>query len=321
MNTDMVIVIGDHGDLKKAEGLSVRLGIPAGKEKPREGLFLMLDETGLSLSDGKLSLQGDFRKMMPRLRKSNLSRELLVRSAKLKHHGGMRAPRLSNGSENGALQLKNREGSNEAQWKYNEKDRSAESKIHENRFEKPEVPELQNVQEFPVVMDTTAGLGEDSLLLAASGYSVLLYEHNPVIAALLQDALERAGRIPELEETVSRMKLVPSDSLSVLRYLYNNEGQAGDFPFSQNCIQKPDIIFLDPMFPPRQKSALVKKKLQLIQKLEMPEGNGEELLAAALLVKPRKVIVKRPLKGPYLAGKKPGYSLKGKAVRYDCYLP
>ena len=39
--------------------------------------------------------------------------------------------------------------------------------------------------EAPVVVDATAGLGEDSLLLAAAGFHVDLYERDAVIAALL----------------------------------------------------------------------------------------------------------------------------------------
>ena len=47
------------------------------------------------------------------------------------------------------------------------------------------------------------------------------------------------------------------------------------------------------------------------------EAYEAELLDAALAARPRKVVIKRPPKGPYLAGKKPSYSLTGKAVRYD----
>ena len=47
----------------------------------------------------------------------------------------------------------------------------------------------------------------------------------------------------------------------------------------------------------------------------------EELRRAALLAHPRKVVVKRPVKGPYLAGVKPSHTVAGKAVRYDCIVP
>ena len=80
-----------------------------------------------------------------------------------------------------------------------------------------------------------------------------------------------------------------------------------------------DLIYLDPMFPGRQKSGLINKKLQLIQKLEPPCSKEEELFDAAIQAGPSKIVVKRPLKSPFLAGKKPTYELKGKAIRYDCY--
>ena len=74
------------------------------------------------------------------------------------------------------------------------------------------------------------------------------------------------------------------------------------------------------MFPERQKSALIKKKFQLIHRLEKPCGNEEELLDAAVELCPRKIVIKRPAKGAFLAGRKPDYSLDGKAIRYDCFV-
>ncbi|MCQ2452531.1 MAG: class I SAM-dependent methyltransferase [Oscillospiraceae bacterium] len=154
-------------------------------------------------------------------------------------------------------------------------------------------------------IDATAGLGEDALLLAASGFHVTLCEQDPVIAALLADALCRADRIPELAETVSRMTLQEGDSISMLQGMH----------------EAPDVVYLDPMFPERKKSALIKKKFQLLHYLQAPCENGEELVRAAYAAGPRKVIIKRPLKGEWLAGIKPGYSISGKAVRYDCLIP
>ena len=86
---------------------------------------------------------------------------------------------------------------------------------------------------------------------------------------------------------------------------------------------RPDVVYLDPMFPGRTKSAAVKKKFQLIHGLERPTEplDEESLLQAALAARPRKVVIKRPVKGPYLAGVKPSHSIAGKAVRYDCIVP
>ena len=88
----------------------------------------------------------------------------------------------------------------------------------------------------------------------------------------------------------------------------------------QTITETPDVIYLDPMFPARTKSAAVKKKFQLLHELEQPCENEEVLLQAAEALHPRKIVVKRMLKGPYLAQKKPSYSLKGKSIRYDCYV-
>ena len=154
-------------------------------------------------------------------------------------------------------------------------------------------------------VDATAGLGDDSLLLAAAGFSVTLVERDPVIAALLADALRRAKDDERLVPLVARMRLIEGESSTVLRGLP----------------EPPDVVYLDPMFPGRQKSAAVKKKFQLLHHLERPCEDQDELMRAALDARPRKVVVKRPVKGPWLADVKPSYSLVGKAVRYDCIVP
>lgn len=156
----------------------------------------------------------------------------------------------------------------------------------------------------PTAVDATAGLGEDSFLLAAAGYNVTLFERDSVIAALLQNTIERAMSNPELAEIAGRMTAIAGDSIDELKRL--------SFV--------PDLILLDPMFPERNNSALVKKKFQLIHHLEAPCNQEQELLDAAISANPRRILIKRPLKGSYLADKKPSYSLKGKAIRLDCIV-
>lgn len=154
-------------------------------------------------------------------------------------------------------------------------------------------------------VDATAGLGEDAFLLAAAGFQVRLYERNPVIAALLQDALRRGMENPALASVLGRMHFYRGDSIEELPRL--------DFV--------PDIVVLDPMFPERKKSGLIRKKFQMLHQLESPCSEEAELLAAALSCYPRRIVIKRPLKGPCLADRKPSYTLKGRAIRYDCIVP
>lgn len=179
-------------------------------------------------------------------------------------------------------------------------------------------------EQNPIAIDATAGFGEDSFLLAATGFTVYLFERDPIIAALLQDALDRATQTPELATIANHMTLIEANSITELAALSSGgssvltETMRNDFPDKETL--RPDVIYLDPMFPERTKSAAVKKKFQLIHILENPCENEEEILSAALNVRPRKVVIKRPVKGPFLANAKPSYSLKGKAVRYDCFV-
>ena len=168
---------------------------------------------------------------------------------------------------------------------------------------------IKDLGDNPRAVDATAGLGEDAFLLAAAGFSVTMYERDEVIGALLEDALERArvqaSELPQqFHEAVARMELKREDSVAALK----------------NLDYRPDVVLLDPMFPERKKSALVKKKLQLIQLLEAPCDDEEALMEAAIGARPKRIIVKRPPKGPYLAGIKPSFSLTGKAVRIDCIV-
>ena len=163
----------------------------------------------------------------------------------------------------------------------------------------------------PFAIDCTAGLGQDSFLLAAAGFRVRMFERDATIAALLEDGLARAAEAPATAAIAARMELAHADSLEYMQALAASGEPA------------PDVIYLDPMFPARQKSAAVKKKFQLLHVLEAPCDEAEEdaLVRAAFDAAPRKVIIKRPAKGALLAGIKPSYSIAGKAVRYDVLTP
>lgn len=168
------------------------------------------------------------------------------------------------------------------------------------------------------LMDCTAGLGEDALLLAQAGFNVRLFERNYVIAALLKSALRRGKKIPELKDAISRMKVYEADSIEELKcFGIDDSGADANGSLSGKC---PDVIYLDPMFPGRQKSALIKKKFQLVHQLETQNMDENDLLQAAIAAHPKKIVIKRPPKGPYLGGVKPGYSIEGKAVRFDCII-
>ena len=167
------------------------------------------------------------------------------------------------------------------------------------------------------IVDATAGLGHDSLLLAWLGASVTLVERHPILAALLMDAKAQAARFTDerLHQTLTRMTVVFAKSET---YLMDSAIHTGV-----------DVVYLDPMFPKAttdKKQPLVKKEMQILQYLlSFPRHNdididwGDALLPLAMNVAKR-VVVKRPRLAEPLAGIKPAHRWLGDACRFDGYF-
>lgn len=165
------------------------------------------------------------------------------------------------------------------------------------------------------IVDATAGLGHDGLLLAFLGAGVTLIEQHPVVATLLQSAWQQAQQASddELAATAARMTLVQANSA---QWLAMHRGH--------------DVVYLDPMFPASKnsrKQAQVRKEMQLLQLLfaapiwadsspQLPEAGWLELAQCA----GRRVIVKRPRHALPLAGRAPDHQWLGEAVRFDGYF-
>lgn len=163
----------------------------------------------------------------------------------------------------------------------------------------------------PQVVDATAGLGADSFHLASQGLRVLMVERVPDVAALLADALARAGDGAygeDVRRAVANLSLRVGDANTVLAEL------AADG-------LKPAVVYLDPMYPGTKKSALPGKGMALFRALVGADDDAAELLQVARRAASRRVVVKRPLKAPYLGGLEPTGSLKGSTTRYDLYAP
>lgn len=156
----------------------------------------------------------------------------------------------------------------------------------------------------PQVLDATAGLGRDAFVLASLGCRMTLIERQPLIAALLEDGLARALKDPEVGPIAAQMCLLQGNAIALMSAW---SGEA------------PQVIYLDPMFPHRDKTALVKKEMRLFRPLVGDDQDAPALLAAALALASHRVVVKRPRKAPPIEGLKPSYALEGKSSRYDIY--
>ena len=156
--------------------------------------------------------------------------------------------------------------------------------------------------ERPSVLDATAGLGRDTFRLASLGCRVTAVERSPVVAALLADGLRRAAADSRAAASVARITLVAGDAREQLRRL-----------------PAPDVVLVDPMYPPARKSAAPGKELLLLRRLLGADDDAGELLAVARQVA-RRVVVKRRAHDPPLDGRKPDLSWPGRSTRFDVYL-
>ena len=159
----------------------------------------------------------------------------------------------------------------------------------------------------PSVLDATAGLGRDGIVLASLGCRVAMIERVPVIGALLEDGFKRALSHPEIGNLVrERIQFVIGDSLQLMGRLCQE--------------RQPDTIYLDPMFPFRTKNAKVKKEMRLLRFLTGDDVDSPALLATALTLARNRVVVKRPKSARPLEGPEPSLFLRGTSSRYDIYL-
>ena len=157
---------------------------------------------------------------------------------------------------------------------------------------------------LPSVIDATAGLGRDAFVLASIGCKVRLIERHPIVFLLLQDGLQRAYADPEIGTMLqANLRLLEVSHLSELN-------PATDFA---------DVVYLDPMYPHKQKSSLVKKEMRLFQHLVGADLDADQLLEPALNLARKRVVVKRPDYAEFLAQNQPHFSRETKNHRFDVY--
>jgi len=154
------------------------------------------------------------------------------------------------------------------------------------------------------VIDATAGLGRDAFLLASIGATVTLIERAAAVHALLGEALAAArAESEELAAIVARMTLIDGDARVLLPTL------------------RADVVTVDPMHPPRTKTALVKQEMRLLRELVGADPDVAELMQAALAADCGRVVLKWPLRADPLPGlRKPSHQIVGKTVRYDVFV-
>lgn len=159
----------------------------------------------------------------------------------------------------------------------------------------------------PSVLDITAGLARDAYILACLGCKITLVEQSPVLYSLIEDGIRRGLTEPASADVLKNfMNLVNADSILYMDHIDKET--------------RPDVIYIDPMYPERKKSALVKKDMQILQHLLGKDENPELLLKAAIKHAGKRVVIKRPIHAEAVGEIKPSTSISSKKTRYDVYI-
>ncbi len=156
------------------------------------------------------------------------------------------------------------------------------------------------------LLDATAGLAQDAFVLATlnnKGNTTLIEQH-PAVYSLIQTALLQNIKNKTIADVCKSMKVINANAVT---YMEKNSNLY-------------DVIYLDPMYPERKKSAKVKKGMKLLQDIIGHEQDENALLSVAIDAAKKRVVVKRPKGAPYYAGLKPSFDYTSKNTRYDVYL-
>ena len=159
----------------------------------------------------------------------------------------------------------------------------------------------------PSVLDATAGMGKDAFVLASLGCQVTLVERQPPIYAMLVDGFRRARLSEDLPWFSDRMSLIHDSSQHALQQAIEHKHNY-------------DVVYLDPMFPHREKSAAVKKDMAMFQTFVGDDTDADKLLPLAYQLATKRVVVKRPDYAPFLNEQKPSSQIKTKKNRFDLYV-
>jgi 16S rRNA (guanine1516-N2)-methyltransferase len=155
-----------------------------------------------------------------------------------------------------------------------------------------------------MVVDATAGLGREAFLLASLGAEVTLIERSPDMHRLLAEGLARARKTGGgVAEVISRMTLLHGDARDLLSTL------------------SPEVVLVDPMHPPRKKSAFVKYEMRLIREIVGTDEDSVELMKVALATASKRVVLKWPLRADPMEGIcRASHQIVGKSTRYDVFM-
>lgn len=166
------------------------------------------------------------------------------------------------------------------------------------------------------IWDLTAGLAVDSILLAQAGFEVRALERNKSLIVLLRQAYRTYQTILSMSQQMSPSQKIQYRALNHTSFDWANSDKFLIQSHEEKSL--PDVIYYDPMYPAKNKTALPSKEMQVLRELNGMNEEDPEIVINALRLNVKRVVVKRPLKADVLL-EKPTFQLSSKLVRYDVY--
>jgi 16S rRNA (guanine1516-N2)-methyltransferase len=145
------------------------------------------------------------------------------------------------------------------------------------------------------IIDSTCGMGQDSMYFLALGHHVMAWERQPLVF-LMQKVL--VDILKELDPRFSKFSISFGDSSKIVT----------------NC----SVIYFDPMYSQHNEKALPNKQMRIFREL-VGSDTDELMVAKYLQASTKRLVIKRPIKAVFLIDP-PDLSYKGKSTRYDVYL-
>lgn len=150
----------------------------------------------------------------------------------------------------------------------------------------------------PKVLDLTAGMLGDTLLLLSFGCEVWAVERHPVIRFLISSAMQNAQH-----PRTKSLHFLESDAESVLE----NPPQT-------------DVIYFDPMFEDASAKTSPRKEMRIFRNIVGKDEDAISVFNKAQALKPKRLVVKRPRQSVHLF-EPTSVEYVGKSTRYDAYFP
>jgi 16S rRNA (guanine1516-N2)-methyltransferase len=166
------------------------------------------------------------------------------------------------------------------------------------------------------IFDFTAGCGRDSFVLASAGLRTYLFEKNPIIFAMLQEAWVRLCLSDP--SVACRMQLFNVDATTLRSQDFEIESLSDGFS-----------VYIDIMYEDvGNRKSLAKKDIQILRLVLNSDYNSatefentEMLFNAACRIATDRIVVKRRINAPPMVQHvQPHASITGRTHRYDIYM-